>query len=73
MHLVVRQTGEPMLKHVIVHGVQYGTETVDDMERREKAMQAANDRVDALREDWERQRRTPMRSMIHWARKRGLL
>ncbi len=62
-----------MIKHIIVSGLCYGNETADDMERREKRMADDNAKVDALYADWERQRNTPMRSMIALAKKRGLM
>lgn len=62
-----------MLKYVIVKGLQYEGESVDQMEERERLMEESNRRVEALNLDWERQKRTPMRSMISWAKSRGLL
>ncbi len=62
-----------MLKYVLVKGLQYEGESTEDMARREAAMEENNRRVDELYADWERQRRTPMRSMIDWAAKRGML
>jgi hypothetical protein len=61
-----------MLKYVMVRGLQYAGESLEDMERREEAMEENNRRVDELYADWERQRKTPMRSMIQWAAERGL-
>lgn len=62
-----------MLKYVFIPGLQYERESNEAMARREAAMTENNRRVDALYEDWKRQRLTPMPSMIAWARQRGLL
>lgn len=62
-----------MLYHLLIPGIQYEGETLADMERREKAIRKHNAKVDALRADWQRQQRTPMRSMIGWAKRHGLM
>ncbi len=62
-----------MIKHVIVKGLCYGNETAEDMLRRERMMEEDNRRVDELYADWERQRKTPIPSMIPWCKQRGLL
>lgn len=62
-----------MLKYMLVTGLQYDGESLEDMERRERAMKEHNDRVDELYAEWERQRSLPMPSMREWAKARGLI
>ncbi len=54
-------------------GLQYEGETDEHMRKREAAMEENNRRVEALWKDWERQRNTPMPSMIQWAKNHGIL
>lgn len=58
---------------VMVPGVQYSGETVEDMDRREKEMMEANRLEDERQADFERQKKTPMKSMIDWAKQHGIL
>lgn len=60
------------MKILYVHGVQYEGETLDQMSAREQACRDHNERFDAQLAEWERQRRTPMTSMIEWAKARGI-
>ena len=62
-----------MIKYVIVKGLCYGNETAEDMIRREQLMEENNRRVDELHADWERQRKTPIPSIIPWAKERGII
>jgi hypothetical protein len=58
-----------MLRCVIVKGLQYEGETLDDMDRREREMQEHNDNLDRLL--WLNS--LPMLSMRDWAFQRGLI
>ncbi len=62
-----------MLKYIFVKGLRYGNESEEKAQAREQAMEENNRRVDELYADWERQRKTPIPSMIEWAKRRGLL
>jgi hypothetical protein len=62
-----------MLKYVIVKGLQYEGETIDDMDRREREMEKHNKRIDNLYSDWKRQRNQPMPSMQDWAKEHGMI
>ena len=59
-------------KIAFVKGQQIQGETLEDMEIRERVTEAINARIDYLRADWERQRKTPMPAMREWARARGI-
>jgi len=60
------------VKYVLVTGLQYAGETLQDMDRREKAMGEHNAKMDELQAEDDRQRRLPMPSMRPWATARGL-
>lgn len=55
------------MRYVILDQVQFEGETKEDMERRIRLQQEHNRRID------ERQRRTPIRAMVEWARERGIV
>jgi len=58
-----------MIRYVIVKGLQYSGESLDDMERREAAMEKHNADLDKML--WRNS--LPMRSMRKWAEQRGLI
>jgi len=60
------------VKYVLVTGLQYAGETLEDMDRREKAMREHNARMDELDAEAARQRALPMPAMRAWAAARGL-
>lgn len=61
-----------MLRFVVLRGVQYAGETVEEMDRRERAMLAHNRRIDAQQARDENDRRRPLPSCEQWAIARGL-
>lgn len=62
-----------MIKYVIVTGLVYEGETIEHADAREREMIAHNNLVDELQQNWSWQKRCPMRSMIPWAIKHGVL
>jgi hypothetical protein len=57
-----------MLRYIIIKGLQYSGETLDDMERREAAMDKYNRELDEML----RLNSLPMPAMREWAKERGL-
>lgn len=61
-----------MMRVLVMDQVRYSGETDEQMDERIRRAREFNARAEAMEADFERQRRTPMRSMIEWARARGL-
>lgn len=61
-----------MMWHVVIPGIVYEGETNEQAMERERRQIEHNRRCDEMRADFERQRKTPMPSMIAWARARNL-
>jgi hypothetical protein len=61
------------MKIIVLPGVRYEGETDAQADERERLAREHNAKMEALEKDWERQRQTPMRSMVEWAKQRGIV
>jgi hypothetical protein len=61
-----------MIQIVHIPGIQYGNETREQAEQRDRRTAEANRRMKEEWEEGERQRAAPMKSMQQWAKDRGI-
>lgn len=61
------------MRYVFVTGIQHDGETIQEMDRRDKAMQERHRLEDDRIASEARQRREPMEAMREWAKERNIL